>query len=50
VRVLVLDEKADPFPPPGASDPLALAASRRRPHFMDGAEQAWRFLRSEPTR
>ncbi len=48
VRILVADR--DLFPPPGAADQLSLDASRRRPGFVDGAEQVWAFSRKQPAR
>lgn len=50
VRIVVLDPARDLFLPPGAADPLSLAASRRRPDFVDGADQVWTFLRPERSR
>jgi predicted esterase len=44
VRVLVLDSATDPFPLPGAADSISLAAARRRPGFVNGAEQVYAFL------
>lgn len=44
VRVLMLEPGVDPFPPPGGADALSLAASRRRPDAVNGAEEVWRFL------
>lgn len=47
VRILTLDPGLDPFPPPGAADPVSLAASRQRPHAINGAEEVWKFLGGE---
>jgi pimeloyl-ACP methyl ester carboxylesterase len=44
VRVLTLPPGADLFPPPGGGEPLALAASRARPGFVNGAQEVWGFL------
>ena len=44
VRILTLEPGHDPFPPPGAADTLSLAASRQRPHAINGAEEVWKYL------
>jgi pimeloyl-ACP methyl ester carboxylesterase len=47
VRILTLEASVDPFPPPGGADELSLAASRRLPGAMNGAEEVWSFLRDD---
>lgn len=47
VRVLMLEAGSDLFPLPGAADRLSLEAARRRPQFIDGAEQLWMFFNGE---
>lgn len=48
VRVLTFGPSVDAFPPPGAIDPTVLAELRRRPGFINGAEQAWEYLQNGP--
>jgi predicted esterase len=48
VRVLTFDRVLDLFPPPGAVDPTILAELRRRPGFVNGADQAWQYLTNGP--
>jgi pimeloyl-ACP methyl ester carboxylesterase len=48
VRVLAFDPGVDAFPPPGAVDPATLTELRRRPGFVNGAEQAWQYLNNGP--
>ncbi len=44
LRIVTLPPGVDPFPGPGGADPLARAASAKRPSFFDGPGKAWDFF------
>jgi poly(3-hydroxybutyrate) depolymerase len=55
LRILSLPKQVNPFPDPGGTDPLARAASEKRPDFFDGPGAAWEFFEqwrppAEPSR